>query len=74
MIQLCTAYLPWEIFVSVVLAESLVFTHLVPFVTLGRSNNFIGALTFKGSKCKGKPRPLKNSKILQESKLLDIHQ
>ena len=35
----CPAYLPWEILASIVLAESLVITHLVPFVTLGGSKD-----------------------------------
>ena len=30
----CPAYLPWEMLASIVLAESLVITHLVTFVTL----------------------------------------
>ena len=32
-----TCNLPWEILASIVLAESFVIMHLVPFVTLGRS-------------------------------------
>ena len=60
-------YLPWEILASMVFAESLVITHLVPLVTLGESNErkmIIGALSFNESKCKGNPdtsQELKNS-------------
>ena len=65
MIMSCPAYLLWEILASTLLAESLVITQLVPFVTLGGSNDhkiIIGALTFKDSKCKGKPETSKEFK------------
>ena len=72
----CPTYLPWEILASIVLAESLVITHLVTFVTLEGSINrkiIIGALTFIVN-AKVSPRPLMNSKFLQENELLEIHQ
>ena len=61
----CPAYLPWEILSSIVLAESLVITQLVPFDTFGGSKEhkiIIGAATF--NKCKGNPdisKEFKNS-------------
>ena len=73
----CPAYLPWEILASIVLAESLVITHPMPFVTLEGSNNckiIIGALTFKDSKCKGKPKASKEYKNFIGNELLEIHQ
>ena len=50
------AYLPWEILASMVFAESLVITHLVPLVTLGGSKDrkmIIGAPILNDSRCEG---------------------
>ena len=50
---------------SMVFAESLVTTHLVPFVTFGRSKDrkiIIGAATFNKSKCEGNPETSKEFK------------
>ena len=70
MIMLCPAYLPWEILTSMVFAESLVITHLVPFVTLGDlckdRKIIIGAAIFNKSKREGNPETSRNSKILLE--------
>ena len=68
--MLCPAYLPWEILTSMVFAESLVITHLVPFVTLGDlckdRKIIIGAAIFNKSKREGNPETSRNSKILLE--------
>ena len=50
---------------SMVLAESLVITHLVPFVTLGGSKEhklIIGTASFNVSKCEGNPDTSKEFK------------
>ena len=52
------AYLPCDILASMVFAESLVITHLVPLVTLGGSKDrtiIIGAKSFKDSVYEGNP-------------------
>ena len=61
----CPAYIPWEILASMVFGESLVITHLVPFVTFGRSKDrkiIIGAATFNKSKSEGNPEIYKEFK------------
>ena len=58
------AYLLWEILASMVFAESLVITHLVPLVTLGGSKDrkmIIGAII---ADVKEIPRPPESSEIL----------
>ena len=60
-----------------VLAESLVITHLVPFVPLGGSKEckmIIGAASFNESKCEGNKIPLKSLKIQWENAQPGIHQ
>ena len=61
----CPEYLPWETLASTVFAESLVITHLVPFVTFGGSKDrkiIIGVATFNKSKCEGNPEISKEFK------------
>ena len=61
---------------SIVLAESLVITHLVPLVTRGGSKErkiVIGAPTFNESKCGATLTLLKSLKTLLEIQLLEIH-
>ena len=60
-----------------VFAESLVITHLVPFVTLGGSKDrkiIIGAESFKDSTCDGNPEISREFKILWENAQPGIHQ
>jgi len=64
------AWMPWEIFASMLLAESLVITHLVPLVTLGGCSErkiIIGVPTFNESKRGGKPETSKSLKTQLET-------